>query len=142
MHTGGDVLHGHQHVDLEVGRLHLSIRRGGIETVAQVVVLGGGVLLQLAAGHVMVGEQEAVGADKGARSAVVEADAGKPEVIEPGLGGGKAVLGLEQLQRRVIEGPHAFFGLNHGRGGQEKGDRQQNGAKIMSEHWGPHGLKG
>ena len=74
-HAGGHVLHRHQDVDLEVGGLDLLVGRGRVEAVLDVVVLRGRVLLQLAAGDVVVGEQQAVRADEGAGAAVVQADA-------------------------------------------------------------------
>ena len=64
LHPRRHVFHADQHINFEVGRLHLRIRRGRIEAVAQIVVLGGGVLLQLDARHVMIGQQQAVGADE------------------------------------------------------------------------------
>ena len=135
LHPRRNILHGHQHVDFEVGGLHLLLRRRCIEAVAEVVVLGGRVFLQLAARHVMIGEQQAVGADKRARSAVVEPDAGEPQMIEPGLRGMEVILGRQQLEWRVVKGPHAFFGVNHGRRGQQKSGReQQNGTEIASKH--------
>ena len=44
-HAIGNVLHGHQDVDLEVRRLHLLLGSGGVEAVLDVVVFGRRVLL-------------------------------------------------------------------------------------------------
>ena len=113
LHARGNVCHADQHVYFEIGRLHLGIERGRIEAVAHIVVVGGGVLLQLAARHMVIGQQQAVGADERARSAVVEAHAGEADVVEPGLRGMEVVFGRQLLEGRVVKGPHAFFGVNH-----------------------------
>ena len=109
-HAVRDVLHGHQHVDFGVRRFHLLLRRGGVEAVADVVVLRRGVLLQLAARHVVVGEQQAVRADEGRRPAVVHAHRRQADVVEPRLRGREVVFLLQLLDGRVVEGPHAFVG--------------------------------
>ena len=70
--------------------------------------------MQLAAGHVMVGQQQAVRADEGSRAAVVQADAREADVIEPCLCRREIVLLLELLERRIVEGPHAFVGNQAG----------------------------
>ena len=137
LHPRGHVLHADQHVHLKIGRLHLLIRRGRIEAVAQIVVLGGRVLLQLAARHVMIGQQQAVGADKRARAAVVEPHAREAQMVQPGLRGMEVVLGRQLLQRRVVKGPHAFFGVNHRRGGHQQRNRQHSGTDFADEHIEP-----
>ena len=138
LHARCHVFHGDQYIDLEIGRLHLLIGRGGIEAVAEIVVLRRRVLLQLAARHVMIGEQQAIGADERARSAVVEADAREAQMIEPRLSRNEVVFSFSNFKRRVVEGPHAFFGMEQGQCGQEKRGRKQNdGAKDSSWHMIP-----
>ncbi len=42
---------------------------------------------------------------------------------------------MELLQRRVVEGPYVFFGVDRGCSGQQKRGREhQNGAKSMNEY--------
>src|SRR4029453_11442543 len=54
------------------------------------------------------GEHEPFGSDNRPRPAVVEAHAREPDVIEPLRSRREVVLLLEQLQRQVVEGPHAL----------------------------------
>jgi len=72
----GDIFHGNEDVDFEIGRFHFLIGRGGIETVADIVMLGGGILLQLAECYVVICEEQAMGTDERTRTAVIEADGG------------------------------------------------------------------
>ena len=116
IHAIGDIFSGDQNVDFEVGRLHFLFRRGCIEAIPDVIMLRAGIFLQLAEGDVMVGEQQAVRADEGARAAVIEPHGGKPQMVQPLLGGREIVLLLELLDGRVVEGPHAFVS---GDGGAE-----------------------
>ena len=61
-------------------------------------MIGCGVFLQLAAGNMVIGEQQAVGADKRARSTIVEPDAGKAQMIKPGRVGVKLYLALRSFK--------------------------------------------
>ena len=127
LHPRGHVFHADQHVNFEIGRLHLSLRRGRIKAVAQIVVLGGRVFLQLATGHVVIGKHQAVGADERARPAVVQPHAGEAQMVQPCLAGMEVIFGRQLLERWVVKGPHAFFGVNHRRGSQQQGGGQQQG---------------
>ncbi len=93
-HLGGDVLHRDEHVELEVGAGELFGRGGGVEAVGHVVLLRRGDLLQLAEGDVVVGQDQAVGADEGARAAVAHAHGSQADVLEPGRRGFETVLFL------------------------------------------------
>ena len=106
----GHVLSRYQNVDFEVRRLHLFFRRIGVETVAQVVVLSARVLLKLPARHMMIGQQQAMRADKRTGSTVVEADARQANMVQPLPGGGEMILLLKLRGRRVIKRPHALVG--------------------------------
>ena len=70
-------------VDFQVRRFHFLCRSSGVEASLYVVVLGGRVLLQLAAGNVMIGQQQAVRADEGTGAAVVQPHAGETHVVQP-----------------------------------------------------------
>ena len=59
----------------------------------------------------MVGEQEPVGADEGARAAVIETYARQPHMVEPLLRGRESILLLQLLDGDIVEGPHALFRL-------------------------------
>ena len=63
----------------------------------------------------VVGNQEAVGADEAAGTAGIEADGGFLEMVEPGVGGVELVAVAEDLARGLIEEPHALVG----HGGQD-----------------------
>ena len=58
----------------------------------------------------MVGEDQSSETDKRAGTAVIESDAGETHVLKPRGGGSEVVLLLELLDRRIVEGPHAFVG--------------------------------
>jgi len=76
LHARRDVLHRHEHVQLEVGALDFLAGRPGVEAVGSVVLLGGRDLLQLASRHVVVGEQQAVSGNDLAGAAAAEDDDG------------------------------------------------------------------
>ena len=63
-----------------------------VEPDLDVVVFGRRILLQLPPRDVMVGQQQPGGADERSRSAVVQPDARKPDVIEPLLGNGGSCI--------------------------------------------------
>jgi len=119
LHSLGHVLHGPEHVDLQVRRLHLLRGRGRVEAVLDKVVLGGGVFLQLAARYMVIGEQQAMRADERAGAAVVQAHAGEAHVIQPLRGGCEMILLFQLLDGRVVECPHALVGA-HGKAGCEQ----------------------
>src|SRR5664279_4967967 len=61
-------------------------------------------------------------------------------MVKPGLVGMEVVLGSQLLQRRVIKGPHAFFGVNHRCCSQQQDDREKrNETKLTSKHGGSPG---
>ena len=137
-HLGGDVLHGDEHVELEVGAGELFGRGGGVEAVGHVVLLRRGDLLQLAEGHVVVGQDQAVGADEGARAAVADAHRSQADVLEPGRGGFKTVFFLQLLERHVVQRPHALVGKERTRqkhdgcGCEQENSRQPFGLGFFS----------
>jgi len=96
LHAGRHVLHRYESIDFQVGRLHFGVGRGGVESDLDVVVFGCGILLQLSASDVMVGQKQAVRADERPRTAVVQAHTGKPDVIEPGFGWREVVICLSE----------------------------------------------
>ena len=104
-----DVFNGHQDVQLEVRALQFLLGCPRVKAVLHVVLLGRRNFLQLPEGHVVVGEDQAVGTDERARAAVVEAHARQAHVVEPICGRRKAVGLLQLLHGRIVEGPHALF---------------------------------
>ena len=116
-----------------------------IETIGEIVVLGRRILLQLPASDVMIGQEQSVWTHERARSAVIEPHARKAQMVKPRLRRHKAVFFLEQLQRRIVEGPHALFGMKRGRqdsdewqGAKRKNPLLQEGTEI---HRHPEHLK-
>ena len=88
--------------------------------------------MQLAARHVMVGQQQPVRADERSRPAVVQPHRGQADVIQPRLGQSEIVLLLDQLGGRIVEGPHAFVGNQGGQGHAAEGEREEGSAKTDS----------
>ncbi len=70
----------------------------------------GGELLHAACADVVIRECQSVGRNEGAGAPIVEADGGKPDVIEPLLRELEAVLGLDPIFRRLVVEPHALIG--------------------------------
>jgi hypothetical protein len=58
----------------------------------------------------MIGNEQAVGADKTAGTAGIEADAGFLQMIEPGVAGVELITLAEDGAGRLIEEPHALVG--------------------------------
>ena len=114
-----------------------SLRRGRVEAVPDVIVLGGGVLLQLAARDVVVRQQQAVRADERTRAAVVQAHAREAHVVQPLLGGSEIVLLLELLEGWIVECPHALVGES---GRSKKGHCQQRRSELAQDETMFHGL--
>lgn len=109
VHRVGHVLHRPQHLELEVGALHLLGARAREEPVAHVVVLRRGHLEELPAGHVVVRQHEPVRRDERSRASA-EVHARALYVLEPFGRRREPVLLLELSERQVVEGPHAFVG--------------------------------
>ncbi len=105
---GGDVFHGHEDAHAHAGHGELLRRRLGVEPVAHVVVLGRAQALEGAEGHVVVGEDEAVLGDEGGARPRVHG--GEAEVVQKRRGRLEPVALLDELERRVVVGPHALVG--------------------------------
>jgi hypothetical protein len=60
----------------------------------------------------MVRENESSRADERPGPAIIETDAGQPQVIEPSGGRREGVLVAQLRERRVVERPHALLGLH------------------------------
>ena len=128
---GGDVLDGDQDAHAHAGHGEFLGRRLGVEAVADVIVLGRAQPLERAERHVVVGEDEAVLRDEGGARAGVHG--GEPEVVEELGGGLEAVALLEELEGRVVVGPHPFVGAG---GGAREQEGKQAGEQGEAGHFG------
>ena len=136
-HAGGDILHSHEDGGGEAGVGELLRHVVGPETVAQIVVLDGGVLLQLAVAAVVVGGDKSLVADNLASAEVPEGSALVAEaddgVLDAVLVNAVDVFGRELetgfLHVGIVladerEEPHALVGAAGGRGQNQQGQGQ------------------
>ena len=105
LHPRRHVLVGHEHVDVDVGALQFLLRRRRIEAVTHVIVLGRRQFLELAVGHVLVGEDEPGRRDESPRRSL-DARRSQADVLQPLWRRLELVLFLPELQRRIVERPH------------------------------------
>jgi len=82
-----------------------------------------GTFVALSPRHMMIGQQQTVRTDERSRAAVIQADARKPNVIEPRLSGRETVARLKLFYGRIVEGPEAFIGDRDG--GLEENEKAQ-----------------
>jgi hypothetical protein len=77
---------------------------------------------------VVVGHDQAIGGNELARTAIIKANGGLLDVLEPIVRGFEAVFALQERIRRPIKQPHAFIGLQ---GSDEPDDERdtENGRK-------------
>jgi hypothetical protein len=54
----------------------------------------------------MIRQSQSITADKRTRTAIVEPDTGKANVVEPFLRWCKSILFLQYLERQIVECPH------------------------------------
>src|SRR5262249_58994279 len=99
--------------------------RGGIKTIGKIILRCRGVVLQLAAGHVVVCQQETMRADEGSGSAVIQADRRETYMIQPFLGKREAIALLQAFVGRIVEGPKAFITWNCCGQKQESNEERQ-----------------
>src|SRR5579864_4803984 len=94
-------------------------------------------LIEAALGTVMVGEDQAFRGDEGG-GAVREPDERSAGAVEPGMIDVRAVLALDQIARKVIEGPHPGIGV---RGGSqdEHEERCEEASQEASQEGAAHG---
>ena len=78
-------------------------------------------LLEGVGADMVVGDHQAVTRYKGGGAAAVEADGGKADVVEPGIGEIEAVFGFDLGAGRGRVEPHAFVGAK-GAAGKERGE--------------------
>jgi hypothetical protein len=77
---------------------------------------------------VMIGEREPIAGNKGSRATIIESDRGEANVIQPWLGGSKAIFGFDLRHRKSVEEPHAFIGQRDGAQGETSEATQRNQA--------------
>ena len=124
LHTGSDVLHRHQHVQLKIGAFHLFLLRTRIEAVRNIVFLLRGHLLQLPACNMMVRKDETFRTDKRAGAAIVETDTGEPDLIQPLLCRFESVMVFQEFAWRIVEGPHPVI-CPRGRDANDRNKRKK-----------------
>ena len=86
-------------------------------------------LLYALGADVVIGKRESVRGNKRTGAAVVEANRGEADVIEPLLGQFESVFGFDLVFRRSVVEPHALIGEGDSRA--KKYTREQNGKKAF-----------
>ncbi len=128
---GGDVLPGHQHAGIGARALQLLLAGRGDEAVGDQVTLGRGEAGDAAARHMVVGEKQTVLGDEARRGA--EAHRRLAHMLQPGGAERQAIALLDELQRRVVEGPHPFVRPRRAGKAEQAGQPEGGGERGAEE---------